>query len=93
MSETITRMLEEARARAKAPVKQWWERLTPDTLGELHLSAIRDAGLPAHPKLLASVERVYTWRDFVRPCLSAHVNPLPLMVRNLRETAEEHGFT
>lgn len=78
-------MLKEARARARAPVPQWWERLTPDTLGELHRSAIQGAGLSTHPKLLEIVERKYTWDGFVRPCLRDHVDPLPRMIRHLRE--------
>ncbi len=88
MSETIDRMLAEARARARAPSPQWWERLTSDTIGDLHLSAIRDAGLVADPRLSDLVERTYTWRNFVQPCLRAHVNPLSLMVEHLRETGE-----
>lgn len=84
MSETIDRMLAEARTRARAKAVPWGH-LTRETIGELHRQALRDAGLPELPKLLEILGRVYTWDGYVSLYLHVGKDPLPAMVRDLRK--------
>lgn len=92
MSDAIATMLEEARTRARAPTRPWWSGLTKEDLPGLHSEAIASVSpMPANPKLVEAVARVFTWGGYVLPHLRANQDPLKGMVKNLRETLDDFG--
>ena len=92
MSEAIARMLAEARERAREPSGPWWNRITRADVPRLHREALAAVGIISPPpQLLAIVERVFTWEDYVEPHIR-RADPLKNMAKDLRETFDDFGI-
>ena len=90
MSEAINQMLVEARARARAPSRRWWDRLRREAAPLLHREALEAVGVPpsdgpSYNRLLAIVAAAFPWEGYIEPHLRISPDPLTNMVKNLRE--------
>lgn len=90
MSETIDRMLAEARARAKAPTRPWWGRITKEDVPRILEDAIATIWPGGHrgvanEKLFEIMSWVYNWRYFEAFARQNERDPLQAIVKDLRE--------
>lgn len=96
---TIAEMLETARAKAKQPAPEWWQRITEADLPAIYREALAQAVLgpgacvseekasqPAVRDLLDLIVRIYTWKAFFLPHVrQTECDPQQTIVRDLRE--------
>ena len=90
MSETIDRMLAEAREKARAPSRRWWDRPRREAAPLLHREALEVVGVPpsdgpSYNRLLAIVAAAFPWEGYIESHCRISPDPLTNMVKNLRE--------
>lgn len=105
MSETIDRMLADARAKTKEPPLEWWQRITEDDLPAIYREALAravggagvrmsddEADLPTTKVLLDHLAQLYTWKSFfVAHLHQTKRDPQQTIVRDLREMLGHHA--